>query len=425
MGGLSRISGGRIDTYTQLNSGLSNDVVYGVGVLGDYVWTATAAGASRLNTRTGQWALYNERNTPMTEIWTYAVYPGTDKVYYAVWGSGLLEYDVATERWKGYDDPDGETEIVLFKDEGLIHEITTSVSYVDKIVWVATYFGDSRYDGRSWHNFLTKDSGLPSNFTNTVKGVDANRAWFGTEKASHITTARTGPSTAPRPLPASRRCIRAMPTAPSLHYRPTPRPRTTMFSELIFRATTSGSPPPRASATEFDRNNLSRSLIMNVQEVLNAIATAPATMPIEKRAVTNLNVLNEAYDYEKPSSFARAMRIDLNGVVILLISGTASIDEYGKTVHVGDFRAQLHRTYDNITGLLAAEGATWKDIVRTTCYLRDIERDYEAFNEERTAFFKEQQLDPIPASTGIQAILCRPDLLIEIEAIAMFRQQKA
>jgi 2-iminobutanoate/2-iminopropanoate deaminase len=164
---------------------------------------------------------------------------------------------------------------------------------------------------------------------------------------------------------------------------------------------------------------------MNVQEVLNAIATAPANMPIEKRAVTNLNVLNEAYDYEKPSSFSRAMRIDLNGIVILLISGTASIDEEGKSVHIGDFRAQLHRTYENITGLLAAEGATWKDIVRTTCYLRDIERDYEAFNEERTAFFKEQQLDPIPASTGIQAILCRPELLIEIEAIAMFRQQKA
>ena len=97
-------------------------------------------------------------------------------------GQRLLEYDVKTERWKGYDDPDGETEIVLFKDEGLIHEITTSVSYVDKIVWVATYFGDSRYDGRSWHNFLTKDSGLPSNFTNTIKGVDANRAWFGTDK---------------------------------------------------------------------------------------------------------------------------------------------------------------------------------------------------------------------------------------------------
>jgi hypothetical protein len=182
MGGLSHVSAGRIDAFTQLNSGLSNDVVYGVAVQGDYVWTATAAGASRLNTRTGEWSMFNERNTPMYEIWTYAVTVGPDKVYYAVWGGGVLEYDIKTERWKDYNDPDGETELVLFKDQGLIHEITTSVSYVDKILWVATYFGDSRYDGRNWHNFLTKDSGLPSNFTNQVKAIDANRAWFCTDK---------------------------------------------------------------------------------------------------------------------------------------------------------------------------------------------------------------------------------------------------
>jgi 2-iminobutanoate/2-iminopropanoate deaminase len=156
---------------------------------------------------------------------------------------------------------------------------------------------------------------------------------------------------------------------------------------------------------------------MNVQELLAEITNAP----VVKRAITNHSTLNEAYDYG--SAFSRGMRIDLNGVSILLISGTASIDERGNTVHVGDFRAQQRRTYQNITKLLAAEGATWHDIVRTTCYLRDIERDYQAFNEERTAFFKEQGLDPLPASTGIQAILCRPDLLIEIEAIAMFRPQ--
>jgi len=184
MGGLSRYSAGRFDTYTQLNSGLSNDVVYGVAVQDDEVWTATAAGASRLNTRTGQWTLYNERNTPMYEIWTYAVSPGKEKVYFAVWGGGVLEYDVKNDRWKDYNDPDGETEIVLFKDQGLIHEITTSVSYVekDKIVWVATYFGASRYDGRNWRNFLDQDSGLPSNFLNQVKAVDGNRAWFSTDK---------------------------------------------------------------------------------------------------------------------------------------------------------------------------------------------------------------------------------------------------
>ena len=182
MGGLSRISGGRIDTFTQLNSGLSNDVVYGVSVEGENVWVATAAGACRLNLDTNEWSLYNERNTPMIEIWAYGVSAAADKVYYAVWGSGLLEYNQRTKVWDKYEDPDGENEIVLFKDQGLIHEITTSVSYLDNVVWVATYFGDSRYDGRYWHNFLTKDSGLPSNFTNVVKGVDANRAWFGTDK---------------------------------------------------------------------------------------------------------------------------------------------------------------------------------------------------------------------------------------------------
>ena len=156
-------------------------------------------------------------------------------------------------------------------------------------------------------------------------------------------------------------------------------------------------------------------------DVLNAVAAAA----VEKRAITNLRVLNEAYDYPKPSSFSRGLRIDLNGLIILLISGTASIDENGQSIHIGDFRAQTRRTFENIAALLAAEGATWKDIVRTSCYLRDIERDYTAFNEERTAFYQEQELDPLPASTGIQAILCRPELLIEIEAIAMFRAEPA
>jgi len=156
---------------------------------------------------------------------------------------------------------------------------------------------------------------------------------------------------------------------------------------------------------------------MNPNELLDRIAGATE---VKKQAITALSVLNEAYHYPKPSSFSRGLRLDVGGVAILLISGTASIDENGESVHIGDFRAQLRRTYQNITGLLAAEGATWKDIVRTSCYLRDIERDYAAFNEGRTEFFREQGLDPLPASTGIQAILCRPELLVEIEAIAMF-----
>ncbi len=158
---------------------------------------------------------------------------------------------------------------------------------------------------------------------------------------------------------------------------------------------------------------------MSVQELLGELINAP----IQKRAISNPDVLNEAPAYG--SAFSRGLRLDFNGFVVLLISGTASIDEQGRTVHVGDLRAQTRRTFTNITALLAAEGATWKDIVRTSCYFRDIDRDYADFNEERTAFYREQGLNPLPASTGIQAKLCRPDLLIEIEAIAIFRQVHA
>lgn len=140
---------------------------------------------------------------------------------------------------------------------------------------------------------------------------------------------------------------------------------------------------------------------------------------VEKHAIRAGAVLNEAYDYAKPSSFTRGIRFDVGDKTMLLISGTASINDAGETVYPGDFRAQLWRTYRNISALLESEGATWHDIVRTTCYLRDIERDYKDFNQVRTAFFDWLGLNPLPASTGIQARLCREDLLVEIEAIAV------
>jgi len=141
--------------------------------------------------------------------------------------------------------------------------------------------------------------------------------------------------------------------------------------------------------------------------------------PIEKHVVHAPQVINEAYDYQKPSSFSRALRLDFGGHKVLLISGTASVNEQGQAEHIGDFKAQLWRTYVNITNLLAAEGMTWHDVVRTTNYLRDIERDYAEFNKIRTSFYQWLQLDPLPASTGIQARLCWETLLIEIEVYAI------
>jgi len=141
--------------------------------------------------------------------------------------------------------------------------------------------------------------------------------------------------------------------------------------------------------------------------------------PVEKHVTHAPHVINEAYNYEKPSSFSRALRLDLGGYKILLISGTASVNEEGKAEHIGDFKAQLWRTYVNITNLLSAEKMSWHDVVRTTNYLRDIERDYAEFNKIRTSFYTWMKLDPLPASTGIQARLCWETLLVEIEVYAI------
>jgi 2-iminobutanoate/2-iminopropanoate deaminase len=141
--------------------------------------------------------------------------------------------------------------------------------------------------------------------------------------------------------------------------------------------------------------------------------------PIEKHVTHAPQVINEAYDYQKPSSFSRALRLDFGGHKVLLISGTASVNEEGQPEHIGDFKAQLWRTYVNITNLLAAEGMSWHDVVRTTNYLRDIERDYAEFNKIRTSFYTWMNLNPLPASTGIQARLCWETLLIEIEVYAI------
>ncbi len=177
-----------------------------------------------------------------------------------------------------------------------------------------------------------------------------------------------------------------------------------------------------SNISDGEREELVKLGILSDEELIMPFALPEGHVvvpPIIKKAIHAPEVLNEAYNYKRPSSFSRGLRLDIGGYTVLLISGTASVSEDGKPVHIGDFRAQTWRTYRNITNLLAAENMTWHDVVRTTNYLRDIERDYKEFNEIRTSFFTWMELDPLPASTGIQARLCWETLLVEIEAIAI------
>jgi len=187
LGGLSRLSAGRFESFTQLNSGLVNNVVYGVTTHRGEVWAATAAGTSRLELADNRWSIYDETNTSMHEIWCYSVAGAKDKMYVAIWGAGLLEYDMTRDRWKRYHDPDGEMEIDLFRNDGLIHDVVASVTVDERDrVWVATYFGLSSYDGRKWRNFMDHDSPLLSNFINFVV-AHGEFCWIATDTGLNAT----------------------------------------------------------------------------------------------------------------------------------------------------------------------------------------------------------------------------------------------
>lgn len=185
MGGLTRVSGGRLTSYTQFDSGLPNDVVFGVAVENQNVWTATTTGEGRYMVREDRWQVFTPENAPQHEPWGYHVDYDNGKVWAALWGGGVLEFDVATERWQSYMDPDGEMEIDLFRDDGLIHSITTAVSFRSGILWASTYFGLSSYDGRRWRGYMDHDSGLASNFVNFVK-AKGRVAWVCTDKGLSV-----------------------------------------------------------------------------------------------------------------------------------------------------------------------------------------------------------------------------------------------
>ena len=140
-----------------------------------------------------------------------------------------------------------------------------------------------------------------------------------------------------------------------------------------------------------------------------------------KRPIHASHVLNEPIEYQK--SFSRGMRVEMGEYSMLFISGTASVDEKGESKHSGDLIAQVKRVFSNIAALLVSEAASWHDVVQTRCYLKNM-RSYYLFNEYRNYFYKQQKLASFPASVCVQAALCRPELLVEIEAIAIIRTKK-
>jgi enamine deaminase RidA (YjgF/YER057c/UK114 family) len=121
--------------------------------------------------------------------------------------------------------------------------------------------------------------------------------------------------------------------------------------------------------------------------------------------------LNEAWSYGV--DFSRGLRfVDANKVT-LHVSGTASIDEAGRTVHAGDIAAQVDRMLDNIASLLAQREASFENVVSAVTYLRN-PSDAPLLR----AMCHQRGFDGFPCAL-VEARLCRPELLCEAEAVAL------
>jgi enamine deaminase RidA (YjgF/YER057c/UK114 family) len=131
--------------------------------------------------------------------------------------------------------------------------------------------------------------------------------------------------------------------------------------------------------------------------------------------VMHTPTLNEADEYG--SAFSRGMRVDLPEKTVLYISGTASVDEKGDTVHLDDVRKQIERMLLNVQELLTAQDSTFEDIVQIATFLKHAE-----YLETYETILEEWGIRNVP-NTFVEAGVCRPELLCEMEAIAIIPKQ--
>ncbi len=142
---------------------------------------------------------------------------------------------------------------------------------------------------------------------------------------------------------------------------------------------------------------------------LGVYAVRAARSPL--RTVMTAPTLNEAMLYG--SDFVRGMRMVETNKIALHVSGTASIDEAGRTAHPGNFEAQADRMLVNVAALLEGQGAAFGDVISAITYLKrpsDAARLREKLHEAGFEGFP---------NVMVAASICRPELLCEVEALAV------
>jgi 2-iminobutanoate/2-iminopropanoate deaminase len=129
------------------------------------------------------------------------------------------------------------------------------------------------------------------------------------------------------------------------------------------------------------------------------------------------------WQWSMPVPFSQGWRVGN----LVFVGGQISADEHGRTIGVGDIEAQTRNVFENIRRVLAEAGATMQDIVKfNTFYVFDgrpeeLTAYWEKMTRVRMEFFEE----PAACGTGVRVTgLAYPDLLIEVEAIAVIPPER-
>lgn len=99
---------------------------------------------------------------------------------------------------------------------------------------------------------------------------------------------------------------------------------------------------------------------------------------------------------------------------LVFCSGQVGLDPATGDLVAGGLEAQVERVIRNLEAVLDAAGCTLADVVKTTCFLADI-NDFATFNGIYARFMP----DPPPARSTFAVKALPKAALVEIEAIAV------
>ncbi|MEC4986541.1 MAG: RidA family protein [Oscillatoria sp. PMC 1076.18] len=101
---------------------------------------------------------------------------------------------------------------------------------------------------------------------------------------------------------------------------------------------------------------------------------------------------------------------------MIFLAGQISLNpETAEIVGVGDISQQTQQVMTNLQAVLAAAGASWENVVKTTVFLTDLQ-NFAAMNQVYAQYFNEATA---PARACVEVPRLPKDVLVEIECIAM------